>query len=91
MKLYTCGQTDHGAMVGHPCARAVKALRDAGHAIEIEVVEGYKLMPWTRRGKRDAIREISGQEDVPVLITDDGDVISGTGTIVRWAKEHAAA
>ena len=47
-------------------------------------------MPWTRRGKRDAIRELSGQEDVPVLVADDGEVVSGTGTIVRWAKDHPA-
>lgn len=90
MKLYTCGQTDHGAALGHPCGRAARALREAGHAFEIEVVEGYRLMPWTRRGKRDAIRELSGQEDVPVLVADDGEVVSGTGTIVRWAKDHPA-
>ncbi|HMS62089.1 MAG TPA: glutathione S-transferase N-terminal domain-containing protein [Solirubrobacteraceae bacterium] len=90
MKLYTCGQTDHGAALGHPCGRAARALREAGHTFEIEVVEGYRLMPWTRRGKRDAIRELSGQEDVPVLVADDGEVVSGTGTIVRWAKDHPA-
>ena len=90
MKLYTCGQTDHGAALGHPCGRAARALREAGHTFEIEVVEGYRLMPWTRRGKRDAIRELSGQEDVPVLVTDDDEVVSGTGTIVRWAKDHPA-
>ena len=90
MKLYTCGQTDHGAALGHPCGRAARALREAGHEFDIEVVEGYRLMPWTRRGKRDAIRELSGQEDVPVLVADDGEVVSGTGTIVRWAKDHPA-
>lgn len=88
MKLYTCGQTDHGAALGHPCGRAARALREAGHTFDIEVVEGYRLLPWTRRGKRDAIRELSGQEDVPVLVADDGEVVSGTGTIVRWAREH---
>lgn len=91
MKLYTCGQTDHGAALGHPCGRAARALREAGHTFDIEVVEGYRLMPWTRRGKRDVIRELSGQEDVPVLVADDGEVVSGTGTIVRWAKQHPAA
>jgi glutathione S-transferase len=90
MLLYTCGQKDHQARLGHPCGRAAKALRDAGHEIEIETVEGYRLLPWTRRGKRDRIREISGQEDVPVLVTDDGEVVSGTGTIIAWAKEHPA-
>jgi glutaredoxin len=91
MKLYTCGQTDHAAALGHPCGRAAKALRDAGYDFDIEVVEGYRLMPWTRRGKRDAIRELSGQEDVPVLVADGGEVVSGTGTIIAWAKAHPAA
>lgn len=91
MKLYTCGQTDHAAALGHPCGRAAKALRDAGHTIEIQTVEGYRLLPWTRRGKRDEIREISGGENVPVLVTDKGEVVSGTRAIVRWAGGHPAA
>ena len=91
MKLYTCGQTDHGAALGHPCGRAARALREAGYEPDIEVVGGYRLMPWTRRGKRDGIRELSGQEDVPVLVTDDGEIVSGTGTIIAWAKAHPIA
>ena len=63
-----------------------KALRDAGWDFEIEPVKGYRLMPWTRRGQRDEIREISGQENVPVLVTDGGDVVSGSGAISRWAS-----
>jgi glutathione S-transferase len=91
MKLYTCGQTTHGASLGHPCGRAARALRDAGHEFELEVVEGYRLLPWTRRGKRDAIRELSGQENVPVLVTGEGEVVSGSGAIARWAKDHPAS
>ncbi len=90
MKLYTCGQTDHAASLGHPCGRAAKALRDAGYEFDIETVEGYRLMPWTRRGKRDEIRKISGQENVPVLVTDGGDVVSGSGSIARWATANPA-
>lgn len=91
MKLYTCGKTDGGAALGHPCARAARALREAGYEFEIEVVGGYRLLPWTRRGKRDAIRALSGQEDVPVLVTGTGEVVSGSGSIVRWAVAHPAA
>ncbi len=89
MKLYTCGQREKGASLRHPCGRAAKALREAGHKFEIEEVEGYRLMPWTRSGKRDVVRELSGQENVPVLVLDDGDVVSGSGSIVRWAKRYA--
>jgi glutathione S-transferase len=91
MTLYTCGQRDHAASLGHPCGRAARALREAGHAFEIETVGGYRLLPWTRRGQRDRIRELSGQDDVPILVCDDGEVVSGTGTIVRWARDHPAA
>lgn len=91
MKIYTCGQRDKQASLGHPCGRAVKAVREAGYDPEIEAVAGYRMLPWTRRGGvRDHIREISGQEDVPVLVTDEGEVISGTKTIMAWAKEHPA-
>lgn len=92
MKLYTCGQGVDMGKLGHPCGRAGNALRDAGYDFEIEKVPGYRMLPWTRRGDtRAQIRELSGQDDVPVLVTDDGEVISGSGTIARWAKEHPAA
>jgi len=56
---------------------------------KVEVVDGYRLLPWTRRGKRTAVRELSGQENVPILVLDDGSVIAGSGQIVRWAKASA--
>lgn len=90
MKLYTCGKTVKGASLGHPCARAARALESAGHTFEIEVVGGYRLLPWTRKGKRERIRELSGQEDVPVLVTETGEVVSGTKAIVGWAGAHPA-
>lgn len=91
MKIYTCGQRDKQASIGHPCGRAVRAIREAGYDPEIEAVAGYRMLPWTRRGGvRDEIKAISGQENVPVLVTDDGEVVSGSGTIVAWAKAHPA-
>ncbi len=91
MKLYTCGQRDKQAAIGHPCGRAARAVREAGYEFDIETVDGYRLMPWTRRGKRDEIRRLSGQEDVPILVLDDGEVVTGTKTIVEWAKAHPKA
>lgn len=92
MKLYTCGQKGSGPAALHPCAKAISALRDAGYQFDIETVGGYKLLFWTRRGHvRDKIKEISGQTDVPVLVLDDDTVISGSGKIARWAKEHPAS
>lgn len=45
----------------------------------------------SRKTDRAEIRELSGTDEVPVLVLDDGEVISGSGTIARWAKEHPAA
>lgn len=92
MKLYTCGQGDKQGSIGHPCGRAGNALKDAGYAPEVVKVGGYKLLPWTRRGDvRAEVERLSGQSDVPILVLDDGEVVSGTATIVRWAKDHPAA
>jgi len=87
--LYTCGMRETAPRM-HPCAKAAKALRDAGHPFEIETVGGYKALGFTRRGKRDRIRELTGQEDVPVFVADDGQVVFGTHAIVAWAGEHPA-
>lgn len=95
MKLYTCGQRGRGGSLPdplkHPCAAAMRALDEAGHRYELEVVAGYRMLPWTRRGDaRAEVRELTGQDDVPVLALDDGEAIAGSGEIVAWAREHPA-
>ena len=50
---------------GHPCWRVQKALDDEG--IEYEVVKGPLL-----GGKRDRLKEISGQGKYPVIEFEDG-------------------
>lgn len=93
MLLYTCPGKKNGAslpVVAHPCGRASKALDEAGHRYELKVVGGFKLLPPTRRGKREEIRRLSGQEDVPLLVLDDGTVIQGSGDIVSWARANPA-
>jgi glutathione S-transferase len=91
MLLYTCGQRKRGPAAVHPCAKAAKALDAAGYEYELKVVGTYRLMPWTwgtREDERAEVRELSGTNEVPILILDDGEVISGSGTIARWAREH---
>ena len=93
MILYTCAAKKRGAgtpLMKHPCGQAAKALDDAGHEYEIEVVGGFKALPLSRRGKRDRIVELTGQEDVPVLVTDEGSVVAGHKEIVDWAGAHPA-
>jgi glutathione S-transferase len=94
MILYTCGQKKRGPAVAHPCAKAAKALDAAGYEYEIKAVGSYRLMPWTwgnRGADRAEVKKLSGANEVPILILDDGEVISGSGTIARWAGEHPLA
>jgi glutathione S-transferase len=91
MLLYTCPAGKHGAttpLVKHPCGLAAKALDDAGHAYDTKTVGGFKALPFTRRGRRDEVRELTGQEDVPILVLDDGTAIAGTRAIVEWARAN---
>jgi glutathione S-transferase len=92
--LYTCGAEKRGPSLLHPCAKAAKALDDAGYTYEIRSVKGYRFVPWTR-GSRDEdraeVKELSGTNEVPVLVLDDGKVISDSSAIARWAREHPRA
>jgi hypothetical protein len=96
MKLYTCGgKGKAGSLprpIAHACGYAMKALDDAGLEYELEVVPGYRLLPWTRAGDaRAEIRKLTGQDNVPVLLLDDGTAIAGSKHIADWAREHSVA
>lgn len=94
MVLYTCGQKTHGPGFAHPCAKAGKALDGAGYEYEQKTVGGYRMLPWTwgtRDQDRAEVKELSGTNEVPILVLDDGEVISGSGAITRWAGEHPVA
>jgi Glutathione S-transferase, N-terminal domain len=78
-------------LVQHPCGVAAKALDEAGHEYEMEVVGGFKNLPFSRRGKRQKIVELTGQEDVPLLMLDDGTAVQGSREIAAWAAANPAA
>ena len=89
--LYTCPARKHGAkgpLVKHPCGVAAKALDDAGHEYEHKVVGGFKRIPFSRRGRRREIVSLTGQEDVPLLLLDDGTAIQGCRPIADWAAAN---
>ena len=95
MKLYICWGTFQTLRPGgHPCHNAHKALRDAGHDPEVVKVHGLgigpKMLQVTTDGRRE-VEEISGQRTVPVLVTDDGEVITESKRIVEWAETHPAS
>lgn len=75
-------------LVKHPCAIAAKALDEAGHRYELKVVGGFKHVPFSRRGRRDEIVALTGQQDVPVLRLADGSAVAGSREIVAWAGSH---
>jgi glutathione S-transferase len=98
VRLYTCPFETHGGglpgPLAHPCGRAAKALDEAGHSYEIEKVKGGIGMIWTlpSRGRdRAEVERLSGQRSVPILVLDDGEVVTGSGEIVDWARENPAA
>jgi glutathione S-transferase len=76
----------------HPCGRAAKALDDAGHDYEWRKVKGGTLKVWTwpsRASDRAEVESLSGQRGVPILVLDDGQVVTGSAGIVEWARENA--
>lgn len=91
MVLYTCAQKKAGPALMHPCAKAAQALDAAGHEYEVKAVKGYRFVPWTRPSRgadRAEVRELSGKNEVPILVLDGGGVVSGSGEIAQWAREH---
>lgn len=93
MILYTCPAGTHGGkapIVRHPCGVAADALDTAGHTYTVKRVGGFKNVPFSRRGRRQEIVELTGQQDVPVLVLDDGSTVSGSREIAAWATEHPA-
>jgi hypothetical protein len=94
MKLYVCYGTFTTAPRpgGHPCGNAYRALREAGHDPEVVKSYGLGILPGflnRTRGRRE-VRELTGQDWVPVLVTDSGEVVSDSKNIVAWAEEHPA-
>jgi Glutathione S-transferase, N-terminal domain len=94
VKLYICwGTFQTPRPGGHPCHNAYQALRMAGYDPELVKVYGLgigpKMFQWTTDGRRE-VEELTGQRQVPLLITDSGEIINDSKRIVAWAEEHPA-
>ena len=94
MKLYVCYGTFTGGPRpgGHPCGNAVRALRDAGHDPEVVKSYGLGMLPgiFNRTRGRQDVKRMTGNYMVPVLVTDDDEVIQGSDRIIQWADAHPA-
>jgi hypothetical protein len=95
MKLYVC----YGTFTttprpgGHPCGNAHRALREAGHAPEVQKSYGLGGLPdiFNRTRGRQEVKRLTGNNWVPALVLDDGEVVQGSDKIVAWAEAHPAA
>jgi hypothetical protein len=92
MKLYVCWTArDTPGPHRHACARAADALKDAGHDPRVVRTYSFGAVPGLLQtpGRRE-VKRLSGQSWVPVLVTDDEQVISGSREIEAWAQQHPA-
>lgn len=90
MKLYVCwGTFPTPRPGGHPCKNAYDALREAGHQPEVIKSYGLAPLPDLTKGRKE-VKRLTGQSWVPVLVTDDGQVVQDSKNIVSWAKAHPA-
>ncbi len=87
LTLYVC-TIDDGGPPPHACKRAQRALRAAGHDFD-KVVYGRGIpFGLFTTGRRPELKQLSGQEKLPVLQLTDGSTISGSGAIIAWANSH---
>jgi glutaredoxin 2 len=69
---------------GSPCRFAYEALQQAGHNPKVVKAHGTRLMSDSLTAR------LPDERSVPVLVTDDGEVVSEARNIVAWAKQHPA-
>ena len=92
MKLFVCWGT-FPTVGGHPCRHANEALREAGHDPDVTLCFGWKALPDALNltpGRRE-VKRMTGKLDVPVLVTDDGEVVQGSRRIADWARANPPA
>lgn len=93
MKLYICwGTFQTPRPGGHPCRNAYKALREAGHDPELVKSYGLGVLPgaFNQTDGRRKAKELTGSYTVPMLVTDDGEVIKDSKKIAAWAQANPA-
>jgi glutathione S-transferase-like protein len=94
VKLYVCWGTftTTPRPGGHPCGNAYRALREAGHDPDVVRSYGLGMLPdfLNNTSGRREVKELTGNTWVPVLVTDDGEVIQDSKRIIDWARANPA-
>jgi hypothetical protein len=92
MRLYVCwGTFQTPRRGGHPCHNAHAALREAGWDPEVQRTYGWAALGTALNPTRRPVRELTGESWVPVLVTDDDEVVQGSEEIARWARANPAS
>ena len=90
LTLLVC-HIDDGGPPPHACKRAQRALRAAGHDFDkIVAAKGIPFALFTS-GRRPKLRQLTGQEQLPVLRLPGGTTVNGATKIIAWAKSNAPA
>ena len=98
MKLYVCWGTfpvpwprrsGSWRPGGHPCKVAYAALIEAGHSPEVVKVYGFGQLPDVMRGRKE-VKRLTGESWVPVLVLNDGEVVTNSKNIAAWARDNPA-
>jgi glutathione S-transferase len=86
--LHVC-HIDDGGPPPHACRRTQRALRAAGHDFDkVIAARGIPFGLFTT-GRRPELKQLSGQEKLPVLELPDGSTINGSAKIIAWARSSA--
>ncbi|MGI9093995.1 MAG: glutathione S-transferase N-terminal domain-containing protein [Thermoleophilaceae bacterium] len=88
--LLTCSLDSAGPKL-HPCRKCHEALEEAGHSYETEIFDKNRPMGLFTKGKRPDLKEMTGQEKLPVLRLADGTYVPGSKNIIAWAKDNPPA
>lgn len=88
--LHVCS-VDRGGPKAHSCRAADDALIEAGIDHDRSIFAKNRPFGWFTTGKRPELKEMSGQEKLPVLELTDGTTVNGSGAIIAWAQEHAVS
>jgi hypothetical protein len=95
VKLYVCWGTFPTPLLpgGHPCRTAYIALRRAGYEPEVHRAFGSSMLPYfpfNLTPGRIHVKRATGRTEVPMLETDDGEIVQGSRQIADWARRHPA-
>jgi glutathione S-transferase-like protein len=97
VKLYVCWGTWRGPTPrpfrraeSHPCGVAYAALKEAGHDPQVVRCFGWEALPkvFNLTPGRRKVKELTGDTIVPVLVTDEGEVVVESSEIAAWAKRN---